>query len=141
MIFMTSNLGAAEMTALVNPKFGFGATEQAQQCKSGAADADLDEKITRIGVAAARGRFTPEFINRIDRVVTFNPLGTDQWNQGKVALSRIPSSRFHKESLAFSISSKRTKLIFIVSAWYWFTISWQCVSRWPKCPGGGADQL
>ena len=28
----------------------------------------------------------------------------------RVALSRIPRSRFHNESLAFSISSKRTKL-------------------------------
>ena len=32
-----------------------------------------------------------------------------------VALSRIPSNRFHSASLAFSISSKRTKLIFTVS--------------------------
>jgi ATP-dependent Clp protease ATP-binding subunit ClpA len=91
---MTSNLGAVEMTALVNPEFGFGATEQAQQCKSGAADVDLDEKITRIGVAAAHGRFTPEFINRIDRIVTFNPLGTDQWNQGQSSLvRRVPLPR------------------------------------------------
>jgi hypothetical protein len=65
MIFMTSNLGAAEMSALVSPKFGFGASEQAQQVQIGAANTDLDEKITRTGVAAARRRFTPEFINRI----------------------------------------------------------------------------
>jgi hypothetical protein len=55
MIFMTSNLGAAETSALVNPKFGFGASEQAQQVQSGAANTDLDEKITRTGVAARAG--------------------------------------------------------------------------------------
>jgi ATP-dependent Clp protease ATP-binding subunit ClpA len=41
----------------------------------------LDEKITRTGVAAARKRFTPEFINRIDKIVTFKPLGTAQLSQ------------------------------------------------------------
>jgi ATP-dependent Clp protease ATP-binding subunit ClpA len=69
------------MSALVSPKFGFGASEQAQQCKSGAADADLEEKITRTGAAAACRRFTPEFINRLDKIVTFKPLGTDQLSQ------------------------------------------------------------
>ena len=63
------------MSALVSPKFGFGASEQSQ------ADADLDEKITRTGVAAARRRFTPEFINRLDKIVTFKPLGTSQLKQ------------------------------------------------------------
>ena len=57
----------------------------------------------------------------------------------KVALSRMPSNRFHSASLAFSISSNSTKLIFIVSVWYWFSASWLssgCVSRWPRYPGG-----
>src|SRR5271155_3889521 len=81
MIFLTSNLGAAEMSALVSPKFGFGASEQAEQFQSGAAKADLDEKIGRTGLAAARRRFTPEFINRLDKIVTFKPLGPDQLSQ------------------------------------------------------------
>ena len=40
MIFMTSNLGAAEMSAMVSPKFGFDASAQAEQIQSGAADTD-----------------------------------------------------------------------------------------------------
>jgi ATP-dependent Clp protease ATP-binding subunit ClpA len=80
-IFMTSNLGAAEMSALVSPKFGFGASEQAEQIQSGAANTDLDDRIVRAGLAAARRRFTPEFINRLDKIVTFKALGSDQLNK------------------------------------------------------------
>src|SRR5258707_230505 len=80
-IFMTSNLGAAEMSALVSPKFGFGASEQAEQIQSGAANTDLDDRIVRAGLAAARRRFTPEFINRLDKIVTFKPLRSDQLSQ------------------------------------------------------------
>ena len=80
-IFMTSNLGAAEMSALVSPKFGFGASEQAEQIQSGAANTDLDDRIVRAGLAATRRRFTPEFINRLDKIVTFKPLRSDQLSQ------------------------------------------------------------
>jgi len=65
-IFLTSNLGAAEMNALIRPKLGFG---------TGAADAKLTEKLAHAGSDAARRRFTPEFMNRLDTVVTFRPLG------------------------------------------------------------------
>src|SRR5947199_4070023 len=71
-IFMTSNLGAAEMNSLIRPKLGFG---------SGAPDANLAEKLTNAGVEAARRRFTPEFMNRIDRIVTFRPLGETELQQ------------------------------------------------------------
>jgi ATP-dependent Clp protease ATP-binding subunit ClpB len=78
---MTSNLGAAEMSALVSPKFGFGASEQAEQIQSGAANTDLDDRIALAGLAAARRRFTPEFINRLDKIVTFKPLRSEQLSQ------------------------------------------------------------
>ena len=67
------------MSALVSPKFGFGASERGEQ--TGTAAADLDEKLARVGVAPARRRFTPEFMNRLDKIVTFKPLGTDQLSQ------------------------------------------------------------
>jgi ATP-dependent Clp protease ATP-binding subunit ClpB len=75
MIFMTSNVGASEMNALVSPKLGFVACESVSQ---GATDRELDGKIARSGVEAARRKFTPEFINRLDKIVTFKPLGSDQ---------------------------------------------------------------
>ena len=56
-----------------------------------------------------------------------------------VALSRMPSNRFHNASLAFSISSNSTKATLRVSVWYWLSTSWlskRCVSRCPRYPGG-----
>ncbi len=76
MIFMTSNLGAAEMSNLVAPKLGFnrcfGVEEPAPN------DEKLNEKISRSGVEAARRKFTPEFMNRIDKCVVFKPLGESE---------------------------------------------------------------
>ncbi len=72
MIFMTSNLGAAEMSALGTPRLGFHVN-----CSSDdAGKAKLNGKITTAGIAAARRRFTPEFINRLDHIVVFRSLGT-----------------------------------------------------------------
>ncbi len=76
MIFMTSNLGAAEMGALLTPKLGFGSAEVERQQRAGNADPDLDRKIARTGLDAARRKFTPEFLNRIDKTVVFKPLGS-----------------------------------------------------------------
>ncbi len=78
MIFMTSNLGASEMSALMSPKLGFNAGEAARRSQNGESDENLDNKIKRSGVEAARRKFTPEFINRLDKIVTFRPLGADE---------------------------------------------------------------
>jgi ATP-dependent Clp protease ATP-binding subunit ClpB len=73
MIFMTSNLGSSEMSALVSPKLGF---QRASMCaQPTAVDEQLNKKMSRSGVEAARRKFTPEFMNRIDKVVVFKPLG------------------------------------------------------------------
>lgn len=73
MIFMTSNLGASEMSALVSPRLGFG---RGQGVAEGADTLeDMAKKMSRSGVEAARRKFTPEFMNRIDKVVVFKPLG------------------------------------------------------------------
>jgi ATP-dependent Clp protease ATP-binding subunit ClpB len=78
MIFMTSNLGAAEMSAIINPKLGFTARESARQSKAGVVDGKLNIQLARSGAEAARRNFTPEFINRLDNIVTFQPLGAEQ---------------------------------------------------------------
>ncbi len=70
MIFMTSNLGATEMCALDDPRLGFSPALNGSRCSG-----ERDAKLARIGVAAARRRFTPEFINRLDKIVVFKPLG------------------------------------------------------------------
>lgn len=68
MIFMTSNLGAREMMAMATPGMGFTAVARPLT--------DLTGSIAHAGVEAARHRFSPEFMNRIDKVVVFHPLGT-----------------------------------------------------------------
>jgi ATP-dependent Clp protease ATP-binding subunit ClpB len=75
MIFMTSNLGAAEMSSIMAPKLGF--QVGAAQAKIAAAEVDenMSSKLARSGLEAARRKFTPEFMNRLDKVVTFQPLG------------------------------------------------------------------
>ena len=65
-VFMTSNLGAAEMNSILRPRLGFSVSGPEPQ---------LAAKLAHAGSEAARRRFTPEFMNRIDRVVTFHPLG------------------------------------------------------------------
>ncbi len=75
MIFMTSNIGAGEMASLVSPKLGFQAqlTEQVSEV-----DDKLTAKLSKSGIEAARRKFTPEFMNRIDKVVVFKPLGQSE---------------------------------------------------------------
>jgi ATP-dependent Clp protease ATP-binding subunit ClpA len=75
MIFMTSNLGAGEMSSILRPNLGFAAAEIERKCSEGLVDQNLPEKISRAGVEAARRKFSPEFMNRLDKVVVFRPLG------------------------------------------------------------------
>src|SRR5213082_3398323 len=70
-IIMTSNLGAGEMSNLVEGGMGF-----AQ--KPTEVDETFDEKINRAATEAARRKFTPEFMNRLDKVVVFHPLRREQ---------------------------------------------------------------
>jgi ATP-dependent Clp protease ATP-binding subunit ClpA len=73
MIFMTGNVGATEMSALVNPRLGFRLAPLA--------GGDLAARMSRSGMEAARRKFTPEFINRIDKIVVFNALGKAELRQ------------------------------------------------------------
>jgi ATP-dependent Clp protease ATP-binding subunit ClpB len=74
-VFLTSNLGAGEMSSILRPNLGFAASEVTRNLEAGMVSQDLSEKVARVGVEAARRRFTPEFINRLDKIVVFHPLG------------------------------------------------------------------
>jgi ATP-dependent Clp protease ATP-binding subunit ClpB len=78
MIFMTSNLGALEMSALMSPRLGFASGEARDRASSGVVDEKMSAKLARSGLEAARRKFTPEFMNRLDKIVTFQALGTEQ---------------------------------------------------------------
>jgi ATP-dependent Clp protease ATP-binding subunit ClpB len=81
MIFMTSNLGASEMGSILRPNLGFAAGEAGRRQAAGILDAPLQDKVARAGAEAARRKFTPEFINRIDKTVVFRPLGEAELRQ------------------------------------------------------------
>ena len=77
MIFMTSNLGASEMNNIIRPSLGFAAGE-AEQLAARMLEGKGSEKLSKAGKEAARKRFSPEFMNRIDKTVVFNPLGESE---------------------------------------------------------------
>lgn len=70
LIFLTSNLGARGMMKELRPDFGFesGVNRPA---------VDVARKLEGIGWSAVRKKFTPEFVNRIDQVITYQPLGVE----------------------------------------------------------------
>src|SRR3984893_5434205 len=66
-IFLTSNLGGSQIEDLMHGGMGF--IQPKDKPITG-----LDEKVQRTAVEAARRKFSPEFMNRLDRVVVFHPL-------------------------------------------------------------------
>jgi ATP-dependent Clp protease ATP-binding subunit ClpA len=75
MIFMTSNLGGGEITELMTGGMGFAPEVPADSRPR------LDEKVERTAAEAAKRKFAPEFMNRIDKVVVFHPLRSEQLEQ------------------------------------------------------------
>jgi ATP-dependent Clp protease ATP-binding subunit ClpB len=73
-IFLTSNLGGGEITEMMNGGMGF--------VQPGDKPANtLNDKIERTAVEAARRKFSPEFMNRLDKIVVFHPLKKTQLEQ------------------------------------------------------------
>ncbi|HZT73907.1 MAG TPA: AAA family ATPase [Terriglobales bacterium] len=71
MIFMTSNLGAAEMQSVFEPHLGF----------APAAAVASGPRLAAAATEAARRKFSPEFFNRLDSVIVFHPLDPEQLGQ------------------------------------------------------------
>src|SRR5580700_6808842 len=70
LVFLTSNLGAREMLKEITPDFGFQAGVKKERL-------DLSGKLQAIGLTAVRKKFSPEFVNRIDAVITYQPLDAE----------------------------------------------------------------
>src|SRR5271169_2097568 len=70
-IFLTSNLGGGEITELMQGGMGF--VQPRDKATTG-----LDEKVEKTAIEAARRKFSPEFMNRLDKVVVFHPLRREQ---------------------------------------------------------------
>jgi len=73
MIFMTSNLGATEMSQIGDPKMGF-ARALGKEALLAEEVQRRSEKQNKTGIEAARKKFTPEFMNRLDKIVVFKNL-------------------------------------------------------------------
>ena len=67
MIFLTSNLGSHEVMNLMNGGLGFSANRKDD-------DEELDQKIYKAAKEAVKRKFSPEFLNRIDKVIVFRTL-------------------------------------------------------------------
>lgn len=70
MVVLTSNLGAREMSELISGGIGFHSGKNVKNPN----DNEVDQKIYRTAVDAAKRKFSPEFMNRIDKVVVFRSL-------------------------------------------------------------------
>jgi ATP-dependent Clp protease ATP-binding subunit ClpB len=73
-IFLTSNLGSGQIADLMHEGMGF--IQPKDKTTKG-----LHEKVERTAVEAARRKFSPEFMNRLDKVVVFHPLKRAELDQ------------------------------------------------------------
>lgn len=107
-IFMTSNLGAERMQNELRPTLGFGAI--ASQAANSAASA---KRLASIGSHAARKKFSPEFINRIDATITYVPLSDKAMEQildlQIEAIQQHIDTRLNTRAFELTISMKLRK--------------------------------
>src|ERR1700693_3458929 len=73
-IFLTSNLGSGQIADLVQGGMGF--VQPNDKPTTG-----LHEKVERTALEAARRKFSPEFMNRLDKVVVFHSLKSKELDE------------------------------------------------------------
>ena len=102
LIFLTSNLGASAMRKEVLPDFGFGAAVP------GSGEGTL-RKLSSIGLAAVKRKFSPEFVNRIDAVITYQPLDAEALetilDQQIAALERHIAHRLEERAFTLELDA------------------------------------
>ena len=101
LIFLTSNLGARDMLSELQPTLGFD-TEPRRP------GADLSAHLERVGLRAVQRHFSPEFVNRIDAVITYRPLGNESLvailEQHVVELQRHVQNRLGSRSFDIEVA-------------------------------------
>ena len=101
LIFLTSNLGADAMRKELCPDFGFGSLTGALALP------EPGRKLESIGVGAVKRRFAPEFVNRIDAVITYQPLRRRELeeilNQQLHALERHIANRLEEQAFGVEV--------------------------------------
>ncbi len=105
-IFLTSNLGGGEITELMQGGMGF--VQPRDKATTG-----LDEKVEKTAVEAARRKFSPEFMNRLDKVVVFHPLKCDELDEVlEIELGQVQKrvSDSTARPFLFRITDRRTRV-------------------------------
>jgi ATP-dependent Clp protease ATP-binding subunit ClpA len=109
LIFLTSNLGAEAMRKQMTPDFGFEAMSPmaSQRTDSG--------KLQSIGRGAVKRKFSPEFVNRIDAVITYQPLGAAAMetilDQQIAALQKHIEDRLEDNAFELELTREARKLL------------------------------
>ena len=107
MIFMTGNIGAQEMASILKPRLGFAAVPGLQPNPANLTE-EAGDKLNRTAMEAARRKFTPEFINRLDKIVVFQPLGAAELRRiveiELKAVQRRIANRSPERSFRFSVT-------------------------------------
>ena len=93
-VIMTSNIGS-DIISGTRRSVGFGATAP------GSADQDLREKLDR----RLKEQLRPEFINRIDEIIVFRQLETDQLRKITEMMLGETRKRLHAQDVALEIST------------------------------------
>ncbi len=109
LVFLTSNLGAREMLHEIHPEFGFQPARPAEE------RADLAAKLETIALAAVRKRFLPEFVNRLDCIVTYQPLSAESLaeilDQQISDLQRHVTTRLGARSFTLEVTPKARQVL------------------------------
>src|SRR6185369_4815685 len=69
LVFFTSNLSSKKITDMLNPNMGFSTT--------GKKVSDSKGLIGKLGAQSVVKHFSPEFVNRLDEIITYNPLSKE----------------------------------------------------------------
>ena len=108
LIFLTSNLGAPAMRKEVQPDFGFRAGLPATEGRTWG-------KLASIGRGAVKRKFTPEFVNRIDAVITYQPLSAEALevilDQQIAALERHIANRLEERAFTLELDLSARKFL------------------------------
>jgi CheY-like chemotaxis protein/energy-coupling factor transporter ATP-binding protein EcfA2 len=108
LIFFTSNLGARSMMQEMHPTLGFQAAVKKDRV-------DLGSKLESIALAAVRKRFSPEFVNRIDAVVTYQPLDAESLatilDQNLEELQKHVNTRLGARCFSLELPSESRQLL------------------------------
>jgi CheY-like chemotaxis protein/energy-coupling factor transporter ATP-binding protein EcfA2 len=101
LIFLTSNLGARDMVSELQSGLGFDTPPRRP-------GAELAAHLERVGLRAVQRHFSPEFVNRIDAVITYRPLGNESLvailEQHVVELQRHVQSRLGSRSFDIEVT-------------------------------------